>query len=159
MKSGQNRINNKSDNQLIITQTTIEADKQDSDERTKKLTSDLTEMITSIMDQIKISKYSPEKRDSPKAEDPTTVVPANKKAPPLQGGNSMRIGGIWTLKHEIALQKFYELIIKTELTVDTDLDLNNFYNHISMCLNAVTRLCYDLLPVYQSIKIHSEFEE
>ena len=37
--------------------------------------------------------------------------------------------------------------------------LKNFYNRIKMCLNAVTRFREDLLPAYQSIKIHSEFEE
>ena len=49
----------------------------------KNLTRDLTEMIASMMDQIKISKYSRDKKDSKKAQDPTTVVPSNKKAPPL----------------------------------------------------------------------------
>ena len=38
------------------------------------------------------------------------------------------------------------------------MDQNNFYNNIKMCLNAVTRLLEDLLPTYQSIKRHSEFE-
>ena len=37
--------------------------------------------------------------DPPKSQDPTTMVPANKKAPPLEGGNYMKIGGMWTLKH------------------------------------------------------------
>ena len=36
--------------------------------------------------------------------------------------------------------------------------LNNFYNHINMCLNAVNRLLEDILPGYHSIKRHSEFE-
>ena len=40
-------------------------------------------MIASIMDQIKISKPSPDKQDSPTYWYPTTLVPANKKAPPL----------------------------------------------------------------------------
>ena len=48
-----------------------------------------------------------------KSQDPTTRVPANKKATPLEGGNSMKIGGMCTLKHEIRSPKFYELIIKT----------------------------------------------
>ena len=39
------------------------------------------------------------------------------------------------------------------------MDLNNFFNHIKMCLNAVTRIREDLLPDYHTIKIHSEFEE
>ena len=40
-------------------------------------------MIASIMDQIKVSRYSPEKKDSPKDQYPATMVSANKKAPPL----------------------------------------------------------------------------
>ena len=39
------------------------------------------------------------------------------------------------------------------------MDTNNLFNHIKMCLNAVTRIREDLLPDYHSIKIHSEFEE
>ena len=44
------------------------------------------------------------------------------------------------LKHEISSPKSYELLIKTELKGDTALELNNFYKHIRMCLNAITRL-------------------
>ena len=73
----------------------------------------LTVNIASMMDQIKISKYSPEKKDLPKSQDPTTVVPANNKAPPLEGGNSTNIGVMWSLKHDISSPKFYELLIKT----------------------------------------------
>ena len=47
---------------------------------------------------------------------------------------------MWNLKHDIKSPKFYELIIKEELKGDTALDLKNFYNHIQMCLNEVTRL-------------------
>ena len=75
------------------------------------------------------------------------------------GLNSTKIGGMWTLKHAISSPKLYELIIKTELKGDTDMDLKNFYNHIKVCLNAVTRLQEDLLPYYQSIKRQSEFVE
>ena len=39
------------------------------------------------------------------------------------------------------------------------MDIKIFYNHINMCLNAVTRLREDLLPDDQSIKRDSEFEE
>ena len=56
-------------------------------------------------------------------------------------------------------QKSYELLIKIELKGNTVLALNNFYNHIKMCINAVTRLQEELLPAYQSIKKHYEFEE
>ena len=53
--------------------------------------------------------------DSPYAQGPTTVVPANKKALPLEGGNSNKNGYLWTLKHDISLTKFYVLLINTEL--------------------------------------------
>ena len=119
----------------------------------------ITSNITLIMDQISISKSSPYQKDSPKAQGPTIVVPANRRAPPLDGGNSTKIGGMWNLKHEISSPKFYELIIKTELKGDTDLDLKNLYNCTKVCLNMVTRFREDLLHAYQSIKRHSEFEE
>ena len=79
----------------------------------KKLIENLTEMITSMMDQIKISKSSPDQKYSPKYQNPTTVVLSNKRSPPLEGVQYKKIGGIWYLKHEISSQKFYELLIKT----------------------------------------------
>ena len=66
------------------------------------------------------------------------MVPANKKATPLEGGNSTKNGGIWNLKHGISSPKFYELFIKIELRGDTALDLKYLYNHIRMCINEVT---------------------
>ena len=66
---------------------------------------------------------------------------------------------MWTLKHEISSPRFYELLIKTELKGDTALYLKNFYNHIKMSLNAVTRLKKDLIPDYLSIIKNSEFKE
>ena len=47
------------------------------------------------------------------AQYPNNLVPANKKAPPLEGGHSMKIGGRRTLKYEISSPKFNELLIKT----------------------------------------------
>ena len=64
-------------------------------------------MITSMMDQIKIQESSPDKKDPPKAQDTTTMVPDNKKATLLEGGHYTKIGDMWTLKHEIRSQKFY----------------------------------------------------
>ena len=87
------------------------------------------------------------------------MVPANSRDPPLGRGNSTKIGGMWTLKHEISSPKFYELLIMIDLKGDTALYLKNFYNHVKMSLNAVTRLNVDLLPDYLSIKINSEFKE
>ena len=82
------------------------------------------------------------------------MVLANNRDPPLDGGQSTKIGGMWTLKHEIISPKFYELIIRIRLKGYTATDLKNFYNHINMCLNAVNRLLEDLLLAYQSIKRH-----
>ena len=95
-------MDNKSDYQLLIVQADIEANRQDSDEKMKNITEELTAMIASMMDQIKIQKLSLNKKDSPKNQDPTTLVPANKKAPKLEGGHSTEIGGMWTLKHDIS---------------------------------------------------------
>ena len=77
----------------------------------------------------------------------------------MDGVNSTKIGGMWALEHEINSPEFYELLIRTKLKGDTDLDLKKFYNHIKMCTNVVTRHREDLLPDYQSIKRHSEFEK
>ena len=81
-----------------------------------------------MMDMIKFSKSSPYKKNLPKARDPTTVVPSNKKAPPLEGGHSTKNCGMWNIKHDISSPKFYKLLIKIELKGDTTMDLKNFYN-------------------------------
>ena len=78
--------------------------------------------------------------------------------PQLEDFHSKQIGGMWTLKHDISSSKIYELLIKTEIKGDTAMDLNNFYNHINMCLNAVNILREDFLPAYQCIKRHYELE-
>ena len=54
---------NKSDDHLLIMQDIIEANRQDSDEKMKKITEHLTAIIASMMDQIKIYKLLPEKKD------------------------------------------------------------------------------------------------
>ena len=87
-------------------------------------------MYKSLSDQ----KYSP------KDQDPTTVVPVKNRDPPLECENSTEIGGMWDLKHDISLSKFYELLIKKEPKFDTDLDFKNLYNHINMSINVVTIL-------------------
>ena len=125
----------------------------------KDIKETLKVFTTFMMDQTNISKSSPTLKDTSTPLDPTTVVPTNRRDPPLEGGHSTRIGGMWTLKHEISSPKFYEILIKTELKGDTAMDLKKFFNHINMSLNAVTRIREDLLPDYQYIKKHSEFEE
>ena len=160
-------MDNKSDEQFLIIQATIESNRQETDEKQmktyeklRKTTEDqnvLTATITSMTDQTNNSKLSPYQKDTSNDLEPTTVVPANRRDPPLDGGHSTKIGGMWNIKHEISSPKFYELLIKTELKGDTAMDLKNFYNHIKMFLNAMTRLQEDLLPGHQSIKRHSEF--
>ena len=39
------------------------------------------------------------------------------------------------------------------------MDIKKFYNHINICLDTATKLQEDLIPGYQSIKIHSDFAE
>ena len=62
-------------------QATIEANIQNYYEKMKKLTEYLTEMITSMTDQIKILKR----------HDTTTVVLTDKRDPPLKCGHSTKI--------------------------------------------------------------------
>ena len=76
-------MDNKSGDQLLIMQDTIDANKRHYDEKVKNFTEDLTTMFASMMDQVQNSKSLPYKKDSPNYQDPTTVVPSNKKAPPL----------------------------------------------------------------------------
>ena len=112
-----------------------------------------------MMDQTNISKSSPAQKDTSTPPDPTTTVQTNRKAPALEGDIPENIGGMWTLKHEISSTRFYELLIKIELKEDTALDLKNFYNHVKMSLNAVTRLREELLLDYLSINKNSDFKE
>ena len=112
-------------------------------------------MLAAITDQINNLKYLPTQKNSPNTLDPTNVLKTSKRAPPLGGGQSTKVGGMWNLKHDISSPKFYELLIKTEIKGDTDIDLNNVYNHIKMCLNEFTRIREDLLPGCQSINIHN----
>ena len=101
-----------------------------------------------MMDQTNNSKSSPTQKDTLTPPDPTTVVPDNKRGTPLEGVHSTKIVGMWTLRHEISSPKFYELLIKTELKGETALDLKNFFSHIKLCLNTVTRVREDLLHDY-----------
>ena len=137
----------------------MKPNKQDSDYKMMKPTEYFKSMLTAITDHINNLEYSPNQKDSRKTPDPTTVVPDNRRAPTLDGGQSMEIGGMWTLKHEIRSSKFYEILIKTELKIENALDLKIFHNHTNMCLNKANRLRKDLLFGYQSIKRHYESAE
>ena len=67
-----------------------------------KMKSDITN-IKKFFTQMMAQKqyYSPGKMDSLKAQDPSTMVPTNKKYQPLEVGHSKKIGGMRTRKHEI----------------------------------------------------------
>ena len=122
-------MKNKSEEQFIIMLKDYEQDsdekmtkyKQESDEKTTKLSEDFKTMFAVLSYQIDKSNHintmasSPTQKDKLNPLEPTIVVPANRRAPPLEGGHSTKIGGIWTLKHEISSPKFYELLINTEL--------------------------------------------
>ena len=66
--------------------------------------------------------------------------PYNRRDTTLEGGHSTKIASMCTIKNEINSPKLYEIITKTELKGDTDMDIKNFYNHIKICLNAVNIL-------------------
>ena len=68
---------------LLLVQDKIESNRQYHDEKMKNLTEDLIAMIISMMYQIKIYKSSPDKKDSPKAQDINTMFPDKKRSPPL----------------------------------------------------------------------------
>ena len=147
-------MENKSEEQFIIM---LKYYKQDTDEKMTKLSEDFKTIFAVLSDQINKSNQintmssSSTQNDTLTPTDPTTMVLSNRRDPPLEGGQYTKIGGMWTLKHEIRSPKFYELLIKKELKGDTALDLKNLFNYIKMCLNAVTRLREDLLPDYQSV--------
>ena len=105
----------------------MKSNNQDSDEKMMKLTEDFKAMIAVITDQMNTLKSSLTQKDLPKPLEPTTVVPTNRRSPPLDGRKYTKIGGMWTLKHEIRSTNFYKLLIRKELKGDTSLDLNNFY--------------------------------
>ena len=87
------------------------------------------------------------------------MVPDNRRAPPLVGVQSTKIGVMRTRTHYFSSSRFYELLVNTNITGDTSMDLKKFYNHINIFLNTVTRLLEDLLTSYHSIKSHPEFAE
>ena len=116
-------------------------------------------MFAVISNHINTLESSPTQKDTSTPPETTTVVPSNRRDPPLEGGNSTKIGGVWTLKHEIISPKLYELLMKIEIKGNTALYFKNFYNHINMCLNAATRLREDLLLVTSPSKRHFNFSE
>ena len=136
-------MENKSEEHFIIM---LKDYKQESYEKMTKLSEDSKTMFAVLSyqgnksNQIDNMSSSPTQKDTLNPPYHTTAVPANSRDPPLEGGNSTKIGGMWTLKNEISSPKLYELLIRTQLKGDNDMDIKNFYNHIIMCLNAVIRI-------------------
>ena len=83
------------------------------DKKLTQITENLQFLTAFMMYHTNIYKSSPTQKDTSTPLDPTTVVPTNRRDPPLEGGVYEKNGGMWTLKHEISLPKFYELLIKT----------------------------------------------
>ena len=112
-------MDTKSDEHFLFIEATIGAKKQETDEKLTLLTENQKEtnkkltllLIEMKIDKKNISKSSPAQKDTSTPPEPTTAVQSNRRAPPLEGGHSTNIGGMWTLKHEIISPKFYELLI------------------------------------------------
>ena len=110
-------MDTKSDKQFLVIEVILEANKQESDKNHKetsdkitlltenqKETTDTFKLILATMkkDRNNISKSSPAQKYTSTPPDPTTTVQTNTRAPPLEGGISKNIGGMWTLKHYIS---------------------------------------------------------
>ena len=113
MPKGINKMENRSDEHFIIMQAANEVNKQDMKANKKDSDDKMTNIkeyfkaiiassITSFIYHINTFKYLPTQKYSPKP-----MVPPNRRAPPLDSRHSTKIGGIWTLKHEISSPKFY----------------------------------------------------
>ena len=80
-----------------------------------KLSEEFKTMFAVLSNQIDTMSYSPTQNDTSTPPDPNIVVTYNRRAPTLEGGHSTKTGGMWTLKDEISLPKFYDILINTEL--------------------------------------------
>ena len=113
-------MDTKSDDQFLAIEATIESNKQEADKNHKDTTENIKQIIETInqvlaetkKDKNNISKSSPVHKDTSTPPDPITTVQTNRRVPPLEGGISENIGGMWTLKHEISSPRLYELLIK-----------------------------------------------
>ena len=105
-----------SEYQFILMEVTIEKKKEmkpemkDIKQEMKAEMKDIKETLkvftTFMMDHNNIPKFSPTQKDTLTPPNPTTVVLTNRRDPPLEGGHSTKIGGIWTLKHDISSPNF-----------------------------------------------------
>ena len=102
------------DGQLLLVQVFSDDKMKASDEKMNNIDSKLYKtkaLINKVL--IPNQNSSPDKMKLSKAQDPTTVIPSNKKTSLLEDGHSAKIGVSWNLKHDIILPKLYELLIKT----------------------------------------------
>ena len=106
-------MDKKSEEQLVLMKDEIENNKQEMKAEMKDIKETLKVFTKFMLDQTNISKFSPTQKDALTPPDPTTVVLTNSTDPPLEGGHSTKIGGMWTLKYEISSPKLYELLIDT----------------------------------------------
>ena len=140
-----NNMDNKSYEQLLIMQDTIEANMKYSDDKTKNTTEYLkamtTSTITSMMDQINISKFSIYQKDSPKAQGPNTVFPAYRRASPLDVVHYTKIVACG-ISNMISDYQNSMTPHQDRTKIETSINLKNFYNQINMCLNTVTYLSF-----------------
>ena len=83
-------------------------------------------MLAEITYQNNNLKSSSTQKDSANPPYLTTEVPSNRRSTPLEIGQSTKMFGMWTLKHETRSPRFDELLIKKYLKGDTTLDLKNF---------------------------------
>ena len=83
-------MDTKSDEQFLVIEATIESNKQEADKNQMKTDEKLTllteniPVLTALMtDKTNISESSPTQKDTSTPPDATTVVPTNKRGPPL----------------------------------------------------------------------------
>ena len=122
-------MDNNSYEQFFVIQATVEYNKQQADEKKmkpngKQMKTDekLTQIIENLkfltafmMDQTNISKFFPAQKDALTPPDPTTVVIANRRDPPLDGLHYTKTYEMCTLKYQISSPKFYDLLIKKKI--------------------------------------------
>ena len=78
-------MENKSEEQFILMQATIENNKQEMKAKMKSITETLKVFTTCMMDQTNIYKYSLTQKYTSTRPYPTTLVPTNRRYPSLKG--------------------------------------------------------------------------
>ena len=110
-------MDTKSDEHFLVIEATIKSNNQEYDKNHKD-TADKTTLLTENqkettetlklilaemeIDKNNISKSYPAHKDTSTPPDPITTVQNNRRSPPLEGGISDKIRGMWNLKHGIS---------------------------------------------------------